>query len=137
MILVVGRDWDWAMKAGSCVVGERGYAVGLRSAKELRYTAHCSQPEQIIVDARAGGNLWNVIEQIPALLRTRSAPAVIVVLPWNGEEARDQAALLGAWDVLSADAGDLAQELRASSADALSARREGRLPSEPPAMCLH
>lgn len=119
MVLIATADGDLARRCGESIAGDRHYVLRLDGDNEpacwaaLRHAAHDAQPGVIVLDVKQGGSRCRVLDALPQLLRTRSRPVVVVVLPRASRAVEREAAKLGAWDVVIATSesfeGDLSQ----------------------------
>lgn len=126
-VLIVTADADLATEIGAQVEGPRAYALRPESETALRHHAHGTQPAVVVLDVRAGGSQFRALGEAPALMCTRSHPAVIVVSPWESEALTNEAARLGCFDVISLSRRCWRRSLRGALRDAQAAWLGGLL----------
>lgn len=138
MIAIATGDTELAAKIGKHVEGKKIYILKVQDATELRHKIHSCQPSVVVLDVRLGGNAFEAMQEVPAIIKTRSEPAVIVLLPSVSAIAKKAAVEMGAFDVISRDRASWVRALRYSAVDALAARDAGLLSRpEPVAVVLH
>lgn len=99
--------------------------VGGDDGKELRHQVYKHQPDVLILDWRVGGNLWRVIDEVPAIIsRTASQPHVIAMLPWTSRQVEQVAAESGCFEVVNVSASGFDRDVLSAVAAARRDRYE-------------
>jgi DNA-binding NtrC family response regulator len=125
VVLVVALP-DLAERLSRLPISGMNYVVNVRQedARDLRHKVHSYQPHVVILDWRMGGSSWRAIDEVPAIVdRTATHPQVIVILPHRSRVIDREAARKGAYDVVSAVAGDFDRDVCDAVATAKKARQ--------------
>jgi DNA-binding NarL/FixJ family response regulator len=144
MVLIASANEELARRCGDAIAGDRRYALRLNGDNEraiwaaLRHEAHSAQPGVVVLDVRTGGQRCRVLDALPGLLRTKSRPAVVVVLPRSSRRVEEEAAKMGAWDVVIATSESFEIDLANAVASALATWPERQVdPLYLPSVLLH
>lgn len=113
MVLVIALP-DLAVKLAKFLHNVE-YVVQVQDGKDLRHQVYSRQPDVVVLDWRMGGSLWRAVDEVPAIVeRTGSHPHVVALLPRVTREVKKEAAKLGCYDVVNADASGVARRVAES-----------------------
>ncbi len=124
MVVVATEDPE-VVRAVRRMIKLEGCISKAVTAKELRHRIHELQPHAILLDVRLGGNRYRALSVVPGLIRVRSMPAVLALLPFDSAEADHGARGYGCVNVLRLDDPFLPSHVSSALKLALSERRDG------------
>jgi len=147
MVIVATPDSELALRLGERIDGRKRYVLGPpaeqvmteeQAARDFRHSIHESQPSIVVLDVRVGKSLFKAIDQVPRILEVSSAPAVILLLPFESRKVKRAAAEMGCYDVIILDRRRaFERKVEKAVADAAAARAAGLLKRRRVAGPLH
>lgn len=102
MILIATAKPQIAIQLNEMIRSDKHFIVGMKDHEDLRHQIHRCQPEVVLLDVQLGGNHFRAVESVPQIvMHTRSAPAVVLMIPRPSKEVEREAARWGCFDVVS------------------------------------
>jgi hypothetical protein len=128
-MVLIAAEAGLAREVGSVILRRKSYVVSADGDRDFRYRIHCAQPRVVLVDVRFGGQLWRVLESVPAIVeKTSTRPEVVALVPWFHEDVEAEAYRLGCADVVDLSAKAWARDVSCAVDLALAAWK-ARTPS--------